>query len=115
MTKSVLAIIKLFKAALGGCRPLVLSTLEYFSSSTLEAEVGKSQVQGLPELPSELKISLGQSLFRFKPWFDRNGNFRVGSHPASLLSVHNKGRHISKFICNVKMCSCFFLWILELE
>jgi hypothetical protein len=61
VTKSVLAIIKLFKAALGGCRPLVLSTLEYFSSSTLEAEVGKSQVQGLPELPSELKISLGNS------------------------------------------------------
>lgn len=29
-------------------------------------------------------------------------NFRTGSHPASLLSVLNRGRQISEFFCNVK-------------
>jgi hypothetical protein len=35
----------------------------------------------------ELKVSLGQSEFRFRPRCGKNGNFRVRSHPADLLFV----------------------------
>ena len=37
-----------------------------------------------------------------RPRYGRNGNFRTGSHPTSLLSVLNRGRQISEFFGNVK-------------
>lgn len=51
---------------------------------------------------SEFKASLGQREFKSRPRYCRNDNFRVGSHPASLLPVLNNGRKISEFFCNVK-------------
>jgi hypothetical protein len=39
---------------------------------------------------SEFIVSLGQG--RVKPRCGRNGNFRRRSHPASLLSLLNRGR-----------------------
>jgi hypothetical protein len=48
----------------------------------------------------EFKVSLGQREAR--PRCGRNGYFRAGSHPTSLLSVLHKGRQIFEFFCNVK-------------
>jgi hypothetical protein len=45
-------------------------------------------------------LAWNQSKMRLR--HSRDGNFRVGSHSASLLSVLNRGRHSSKFFCNVK-------------
>lgn len=47
----------------------------------------------------EFRISLGQSKVRLS--CGRNAKFRAGSHPTSLQSVLNKGRHSSEFFFNV--------------
>jgi hypothetical protein len=55
---------------------------------------------------SKFKVSLAQREFLFRPRCGRNGNFRVESHPASLLSLLNKIRQIFEWFCNVKKQKC---------
>jgi hypothetical protein len=63
----------------------------------------------------ESNFSLGQRKFCSRPRSGRNGNFIVGSHPDSLLFVHNKGRQISECFYSVNKCDGFlFLRINEL-
>jgi hypothetical protein len=45
----------------------------------------------------EFKVSLRQKEFRSRARQGRNGNFRVGFHPAILFPVFNKGKQISGF------------------
>jgi hypothetical protein len=40
----------------------------------------------------EFRVSLGHN--KVRPRYGRNGNFRSGSHPNSLVSVLNRGRGI---------------------
>ena len=60
------------------------------------------------EVP-EVRVGLGLSQVR--PRCGRSGNFRTGSSPASLTSVLHRGRQISEFFYNVKMCACCLLRI----
>jgi hypothetical protein len=49
----------------------------------------------------EFRISLGQS--KVIPIHDKHGNFKTGSHPATLASLLNQDRQISEFFCRVKI------------
>ena len=40
--------------------------------------------------------------FMYRPSHGRDGNFRAGSYPASLLSVLNIGSQISEFFCTIQ-------------
>ena len=61
----------------------------------------------------ELEVILGH--IESGPRYGRNGNFRMGSHRTSLLSVLNKDRQISEFFCNVKKKLCTLLRIKTLR
>jgi hypothetical protein len=58
----------------------------------------------------EIQVNLGQ-IEEVRPRCGRNGSFRSGSHPASLLFVLQKGRHISELFYNVKKKNIYFLRI----
>jgi hypothetical protein len=46
---------------------------------------------------------------------DRNGNFRTGSHLASLLSVFHRGKQIFELFCNVKTKNSGAWWLWDAD
>jgi hypothetical protein len=70
--------------------------LYYGPAHQKDTKTGRNICRQIPEF----KVSLGH--IESRPRCCRNGNFRTGSHPASLPSLLNRGRQISEFFCKDK-------------